>query len=224
MPNLNHTCRRGGEWFREDRSPVFQTLVSDVKKIITYPLSLHHKGYEEVERFMKERIDENGTLYSYATASFYMIYALLALGHSIQSPIIQKAITGITSYIWKMEREPFAKLSINCMGYSFTQLCFARSSSSKASKVIHNASAYLLRKQQTKKVDWSVHAPDLFPGGWGFSDVNTTIPDIDDTTAALRALARSRGNENVDTAWKRAVNWVKGLQNNDGGWGLLKKG
>ena len=30
------------------------------------------------------------------------------------------------------------------------------------------------------------------PGGWGFSDVNTTIPDIDDTTAALRALARSR--------------------------------
>ena len=39
--------------------------------------------------------------------------------------------------------------------------------------------------------------------------MNTTIPDIDDTTAALRALARSRGNENVDTAWKRAVNWVK---------------
>ena len=94
----------------------------------------------------------------------------------------------------------------------------------KASKVIQNASAYLLRKQQTKKVDWSVHAPDLFPGGWGFSDVNTTIPDIDDTTAVLRALARSRGNEHVDNAWKRAVNWVKGLQNNDGGWGLLKKG
>ena len=76
--------------FGRNGSPVFQTLVSDVKKIITYPLSLHHKGYEEVERFMKERIDENGTLYSYATASFYMIYALLALGHSIQSPIIQK--------------------------------------------------------------------------------------------------------------------------------------
>ena len=64
----------------------------------------------------------------------------------------------------------------------------------KASKVIHNASAYLLRKQQTKKVDWSVHAR-ISSGGWGFSDVNTTIPDIDDTTAALRALARSRGTK-----------------------------
>ncbi len=104
LPNLNHIAGGGGEWFREDRSPLFQTLLSDVKQIISYPLSLHHKGYEEVERFMKERIDENGTLYSYATASFYMIYALLALGHSLQSSLIQKAIAGITSYIWKMER------------------------------------------------------------------------------------------------------------------------
>lgn len=83
-------CRRGRRMVSGGPVSSFQTLVSDVKKIITYPLSLHHKGYEEVERFMKERIDENGTLYSYATASFYMIYALLALGHSIQSPIIQK--------------------------------------------------------------------------------------------------------------------------------------
>lgn len=225
LPNLNHIAGGGGEWFREDRSPVFQTLLSEVKKIITYPLSLHHKGYEAVERFMKERIDENGTLYSYATASFYMIYALLALGHSIQSPIIQKAITGITSYIWKMERGSHLQNSPSTV-WDTALLSYALQEAQvpKASKGIQNASAYLLRKQQTKKVDWSVHAPDLFPGGWGFSDVNTTIPDIDDTTAVLRALARSRGNENVDNSWKRAVNWVKGLQNNDGGWGLLKKG
>lgn len=225
LPNLNHIAGGGGEWFREDRSPVFQTLLSEVKKIITYPLSLHHKGYEEVERFMKERIDENGTLYSYATASFYMIYALLALGHSIQSPIIQKAITGIASYIWKMERGSHLQNSPSTV-WDTALLSYALQEAQvpKASKVIQNASAYLLRKQQTKKVDWSVHAPNLFPGGWGFSDVNTMIPDIDDTTAVLRALARSRGDENVDNAWKRAVNWVKGLQNNDGGWGAFEKG
>ncbi|MFN0628196.1 prenyltransferase/squalene oxidase repeat-containing protein, partial [Bacillus anthracis] len=83
---------------------------------------------------------------------------------------------------------------------------------------------YLLKKQHTKKADWSVHAPALTPGGWGFSDVNTTIPDIDDTTAVLRALARSRGNKNIDNAWKKGGNWIKGLQNNDGGWGAFEKG
>lgn len=162
MPNLNHIAGGGGEWFREDRSPVFQTLASDVKKIITYPLSLHHKGYEEVERFMKERIDENGTLYSYATASFYMIYALLALGHSIQSPIIEKAIMGITSYIWKMERGSHLQNSPSTI-WDTALLSYALQEAQvpKASKVIQNASAYLLRKQQTKKVDWSVHAGSL---------------------------------------------------------------
>lgn len=54
--------------------------------------------------------------------------------------------------------------------------------------------------------------------------MNTTIPDIDDTTAVLRALARSGGNENVDNAWQKGVNWIKGLQNNDGGWGAFEKG
>ncbi|MRA64051.1 squalene--hopene cyclase, partial [Bacillus thuringiensis] len=78
---------------------------------------------------------------------------------------------------------------------------------SKDNKMIQNATAYLLKKQHTKKADWSVHAPALTPGGWGFSDVNTTIPDIDDTTAVLRALARSRGNKNIDNAWKKGGNW-----------------
>ncbi len=89
--------------------------------------------------------------------------------------------------------------------------------------MIQQTITYLLKKQHTKKADWSVHALALTPGGWGFSDVNTTIPDVDDTTAVLRALARSRGNENIDNAWKKGVNWIKGLQNNDGGWGAFEK-
>ncbi len=186
---------------------MFQTLLSDVKQIISYPLSLHHKGYEEVERFMKERIDENGTLYSYATASFYMIYALLALGHSLQSSLIQKAIAGITSYIWKMERGSHLQNSPSTV-WDTALLSYALQEAHvpKDHKMIQQTITYLLKKQHTKKADWSVHALALTPGGWGFSDVNTTIPDVDDTTAVLRALARSRGNENIDNAWKKGVN------------------
>lgn len=39
--------------------------------------------------------------------------------------------------------------------------------------------------------------------------MNTTIPDIDDTTAVLRALARSRGNKNIDNAWKKGAIGLK---------------
>ncbi|EJR53134.1 squalene-hopene cyclase [Bacillus cereus VD107] len=225
LPNLNHIAGGGGQWFREERSPLFQSFLGDVKKVISYPLSLHHKGYEEVERFMKERIDENGTLYSYASATFYMIYALLALGHSIQSPVIEKAVTGLKSYVCKLERgshlqnSPSTVWDTALLSYSLQE-----ANVTNENKMIQRATEYLLQRQHSKKVDWSVHAPSLVAGGWGFSDVNTTIPDVDDTTAALRALARSRGNGKVDSAWGRGVEWVKGLQNSDGGWGAFERG
>ncbi len=140
---------------------------------------------------MKERIDENGTLYSYATASFYMIYALLALGHSLQSSLIQKAIAGITSYIWKMERgSHLQKLSFDRMGYSFTQLCVTRGPRSERSQDDSTDNNIFIEKTAYKKADWSVHALALTPGGWGFSDVNTTIPDVDDTTAVPKSVGK----------------------------------
>ncbi len=43
--------------------------------------------------------------------------------------------------------------------------------------------------------------------------------------SALRALARSRKrNRRIEEAWKKGVNWVKGLQNKDGGWVAFEKG
>ncbi len=60
-------------------------------------------------------------------ASFYMIYALLALGHSLQSSMIQKGYSWYNIlYMEDGKRESLAKLSFNCMGYGFTQLCVTR--------------------------------------------------------------------------------------------------
>ncbi|SDZ11151.1 prenyltransferase/squalene oxidase repeat-containing protein [Bacillus sp. 166amftsu] len=227
LPNLDHISGVSKtQWFREERSPLFQTLIRDVKKFLSYPLSLHHKGDREAERFMIERIDENGTLYSYASATFYMIYALLALGHSIQSPLISKAVLGLKSYIWNMDKglhlqnSPSTVWDTALLSYSLQEAGVTHDN-----KMIQTATGYLLQKQHKEKKDWSVHAPSLEAGGWGFSDINTTIPDNDDTTAVLRALARSRrGNPKVEGAWKKGIQWVRGLQNIDGGWAAFEKG
>ena len=227
LPNLDYIS--GGskkQWFREERSPLFQTLLGDVKKFLSYPLSLHYKGYKEAERFMIERIDTNGTLYSYASATFYMIYALLALGHRVQSPFITKAVAGLKSYVWNMEtgshlqNSPSTVWDTALLSYSLQE-----ANVSQNTHMIQTATKYLLQRQQHTKKDWSAHAPSLDAGGWGFSDINTTIPDIDDTTAALRALARSReGNQRAQEAWGRGIDWVKGLQNIDGGWAAFERG
>ncbi|MEB3055228.1 prenyltransferase/squalene oxidase repeat-containing protein [Bacillus pseudomycoides] len=227
LPNLDYIS--GGskkQWFREERSSLFQTLLGDVKKFLSYPLSLQHKGYKEAERFMIERIETNGTLYSYASATFYMIYALLALGHSIQSPLISNAVLGLKSYIWNMNKgthlqnSPSTVWDTALLSYSLQEAGVPNDN-----QMIQKATDYLLQKQHKEKKDWSVHAPSLDAGGWGFSDVNTTIPDIDDTTAALRAIARSReGNQRIEEAWRKGIEWVKELQNIDGGWAAFERG
>ena len=107
------------------------------------------------------------------------------------------------------------------MGYGFTQLCVTRGTRSERSQD-DSTDNNIFIKNSIQKADWSVHAPAL-TRRLGFSDVNTTVPDVDDTTAVLRVLARSRENEKVNNAWQKGIDWVKGLQNNDGGWGAFEK-
>ncbi|UUZ90539.1 hypothetical protein LJK87_32255 [Paenibacillus sp. P25] len=81
--------------------------------------------------------------------------------------------------------------------------------------------------KHTRAGDWKLHTPPgTLPGGWGFSDGNTIHPDVDDTTAALRAL---KGTEapvppRLTDAWNRGLQWVLALQNRDGGWPAFEPG
>lgn len=91
---------------------------------------------------------------------------------------------------------------------------------------IARADAYLLSRQHTKLGDWSLGLDHPLPGGWGFSDVNTIIPDVDDTTAALRALRATpaRFGPQFREARDRGLHWVLSMQNRDGGWPAFEKG
>lgn len=46
-------------------------------------------------------------------------------------------------------------------------------------------------------------------------------PDIDDTTAALRALRKEALNNR--SFWDRGMKWLLSMQNDDGGWGSFEK-
>uniref|UniRef100_UPI002E27079C prenyltransferase/squalene oxidase repeat-containing protein n=1 Tax=Paenibacillus albiflavus TaxID=2545760 RepID=UPI002E27079C len=90
--------------------------------------------------------------------------------------------------------------------------------------VIQRTADYLRSKHQHKKADWSIHNPDTSPGGWGFSETNTINPDVDDTTAALRAIKNlTHTDPSYQDSWNRGLNWVQSMQNNDGGWPAFEK-
>ena len=213
-----------GGWFREERG-LTDSLIQQIKSLHLNPLHYRKMGYQAAEKLMVDRIEENGTLYSYASATFYMIYGLLALGYPKDHPILLKAFDGLKSYAVQtssglhIQNSPSEVWDTALLSYALQT-----AGTDKNHPLVKQSVGYLMRKQQTKRGDWSVNAPHAAPGGWGFSDSNHFNPDNDDTSAALRALTKSkeRGGP-YRKAWSKGTAYLKQMQNKDGGFGAFEK-
>ena len=70
------------------------------------------------------------------------------------------------------------------------------------------------------KGDWAAQKPDLRPGGWAFQYWNDYYPDVDDTAVVVGALDRI-GPEKYRENIERGLEWITGMQSQDGGWGAF---
>ncbi|MFT8321907.1 MAG: squalene--hopene cyclase [Bacillus sp. (in: firmicutes)] len=208
----------------DTRSPL-SFIWKEIKKMGEYPAYLHNLGYAYAEKYILDRLEKDGTLYSYASATFFMIYGLLALGYKKNSVVIRKAMYGLSSLINK--KGDYAHLENSTSTVWDTGLiCYSLQEAGMSidTTTINRSLSYLLTKQHTKKGDWVIHNPHIKPGGWGFSDINTNNPDNDDTAVVLRALTEKATRDNsIYQSYQRGMNFLLSMQNRDGGWGAFEK-
>ncbi|BAU27744.1 sporulenol synthase [Aneurinibacillus soli] len=200
-------------------------IASGIQQLSYLPEHIHNLATRRAEQFMLDRIEPDGTLYSYFSATFLMIFALLALGYSERHPIIVHAITGLQTLSCKANGRMHVQNSTSTVwDTALVSYALQEAGVPYSSTTIQRAGHYLLSRQQTKYGDWIVHNPNAAPGGWGFSDSNTIDLDVDDTTAALRAIHKlAKTNPIYRQAWERGVSWVLSMQNDDGGWPAFEK-
>ncbi|WML44763.1 squalene--hopene cyclase [Neobacillus sp. PS3-40] len=230
-PDLSelYTHREYGQdsWQRSPEMKSLLTYLKDgVENLIGTPERLHLLAIDRAKKYMLDHIEPDGTLYSYFSSTFLMIFALLALGHAKNDPVITKAVNGLKSMKTEINGRPHIQYTTaSVWNTSLISFVLQLAGVSQQSSMVEKANHYLLEHQHHKFGDWVIHNPNSKPGGWGFSTINTINPDVDDTTASLRAIARgvrtnhTSGNE----AWERGIKWLLSMQNDDGGWAGFEK-
>ncbi|MFD1705685.1 squalene--hopene cyclase [Siminovitchia sediminis] len=206
-------------------SGLFTLIDQGIKQILLAPWQLRSFAIERAKQYMLHHIEPDGTLYSYFSSTFLMIFALLSLGYKKEDPLIQKAVTGLKEMKCTIDGLPHMQYTTaNVWNTALISYALQKAGLSPDHRTVKRANEYLLKKQHTKYGDWVFHNPNALPGGWGFSDINTINPDVDDTTAALRALYASvTGNTRMLSSWDRGIRWILSMQNNDGGWPAFEK-
>ncbi|MGD6967100.1 squalene--hopene cyclase [Rossellomorea vietnamensis] len=211
--------------FRKNERIFVDSLTKGLEAIAAVPANLRKISIKAAMDYMLSRIENDGSLYSYFSSTFYMIFALLSQGYSREHPLIVEAIKALMSYQCKGEGYPHIQNSTSTVwDTALITHALQASGMDSGAKPIVMANGYLFKQQHTKKGDWALEAPGTVPGGWGFSHSNTINPDVDDTTAALRAVKSEAFHEpKKHAAWEKGVKWALAMQNEDGGWPAFEK-
>ncbi|WP_235548689.1 prenyltransferase/squalene oxidase repeat-containing protein [Paenibacillus sp. Soil522] len=224
MPNLSDLFVGSSRAFTND-----STWISALNEFISsLPLtsllpSSSKAALDQAEAFMFERLEPNGTLLTFSTATILMILALLALDYSPQSSAINRLLTGIYSIICK-DRPHLQVSSSEVWDTAMISYTLREAGIPPSHNALERAGAYLLNRQQNRLGDWAIRLQNTPAGGWGFSDVNTLYPDVDDSAAALRAIRPYTSVANgLYANWQRGLNWVLAMRNDDRGWPAFER-
>ncbi|MGD7010094.1 squalene--hopene cyclase [Metabacillus sp. 84] len=209
---------RSGEW-----RGIFSLISSGVQSMAEGPGRLKEAAFKKAETYMLSRLESDGTLYSYFSCTFLMIYALMALGYEKTHPVIVKAVRGLAA----MAAQSYDGVHMQYTTahiWNTSLLSCALQEAGVKDEMVKRANRYLLVRQHSRFGDWVIHNPQGIPGGWGFSDINSMNPDVDDTCASLRAIQKEAASDPLSLqAWKRGLNWVLSMQNGDGGWASFER-
>lgn len=217
------------EEFFFERSQEWRSIHSyikdGIKNIIGLPSHMHDMAIRQTKNYILAHIEPDGTVYSYFSSTFLMIFSLLALGYPKNDPIITKAVDGLKAMACQINGHTHMQYTTaNVWNTSLISYALQNAGVAWDDPTVQKANHYLLRRQHYRYGDWAIHNPYSLPGGWGFSDINTINPDVDDTTASLRSISRLVINEPIyQQAWDRGIHWLSSLQNRDGGWAAFEK-
>jgi squalene-hopene/tetraprenyl-beta-curcumene cyclase len=178
---------------------------------------------KKAEKWMTERFEASGGLGAILPAMMNSVTALKVLGYKDDHPLMIEGMRELDALeIYDPEDDSIRIQPCHSPVWDtgLTTYALLQAGVDPNTEAIDRAAAWLLSKEVKRPGDWHVKNPAP-PGGWFFEFANEFYPDVDDTIVVMMALrwAYPPGTRrDIDDAIARGLIWVRGMQNEDGGW------
>ena len=182
--------------------------------------AIRSRAIKAAEHWMLDRLHYSEGLGAIYPSMMYAIMAMDSLGYERDHPDLELAIRQFDELMLEGE-DTLAFQPAKSPVWDSAIAAFALGESGLADEAtLRRCADWLLSKEVRRKGDWAAKRPELTPSGWAFEFANEFYPDIDDTAMVLLALLHVKASDPDKQlrAESRAVNWLLGMQSNDGGW------
>ena len=188
------------------------------------PRWVRKEAVGRAERWMREHMQGEGGIGAIYPAMANAVMALKVLDYPQDDPDFVRGVKAIEDLVPDGESESYCQPCVSpiwdtCL--TINALCEAGLACDHPR--VDAGVQWLFDKQIFVCGDWSEATPELESGGWAFQFANGLYPDVDDTSMVLMSLLRANAQRDPDQRKRigRAVNWMLGMQNSDGGWGAF---
>ncbi len=183
------------------------------------PDPLRRRAIQAAERWVKERQEADGSWGGIQPPWVWSIVMLAALGRGFDDETLRRAVEGWGGFmVEEGDRLRPEACQSPVWDTALAVLALRAAGIAPDHPQLRRAAEWLLSQEVRVKGDWAVRRPDLEPGGWAFEFENDLYPDVDDAAAVALALRElGLGEEAV----RRGLDWVVGMQSENGGWGAF---
>ncbi len=203
---------------------VLDRLIHFFERVHVRPL--RSRALKVAEKWMLERLEMSDGLGAIYPGVMNSIIALRCLGYSLDDPQVIRAMDEFERL--GIEEETTFRMQ-PCMSpvwdTAYAVFALAESGAAANDPRLVQPCEWMLKKQVTRRGDWSVKNRKAAPGGWYFEFNNEFYPDVDDSAQVLLALSRVRTSNEVyqDKSARRALEWILSMQCKSGGWASFDK-
>ncbi|KAG6554639.1 hypothetical protein Mapa_003657 [Marchantia paleacea] len=184
------------------------------------PVTLRKHALTKCMDWMLDHQEEQGDTAGIIPPMLYGAIAMRLHGFSVDSKEVRGCIEAIERFGWETHGQYRLQSCVSPVwDTSLAATALLDCDWNPRDPRVEGAVRWMLDRQVLlDHGDWKMFRPHLAPGGWAFEYFNTWYPDVDDSAAVLLSLFKQDPAVVQSLNVQRALKWILGMQNRDGGW------